>query len=235
MLRIALCDDEPEQINILKNHIIKILFHLLMEFDIFEFTSGDMLLNSYCRGAGYELVFLDISMTENNGINVAKQIHDIDRKVLIVFVTARADYVLKGYEARAFRYLLKPVNELMMEEVIKQALKEMQLVERGCINFKEKGENVRVDFDDIIYFEAQNHRILLVCTNAEHSFYDRLGDIEKRLAGKGFVRCQKGYLVNAAHIRRIGKAGILLDNGKILPVSSNYFKQTKEAFISTLR
>lgn len=235
MLRIAICDDEPEQIVLLKNHIIRILFRLDMDADIFEFTSGDALLKNSGAGQGFEVIFLDIKMKDNNGIETAKQIHEQDRKALVIFVTGRTEYMQMGYEARAFRYILKPASEPTIEEVIRQALKEIQLSERGCFRFKEKGGETRVDINDIIYFEAQNHRLNVICAKAVHSFYGRISDIEKQLSGKGFVRCQKGFLVNAVHIRRIGKTGILLDNGSMLPVSSNYLRQTKDTFISVLR
>lgn len=238
MLRIAICDDEPEQVELLKNHIIRILFHMDMDADIFAFTSGEALLKSCGAGSGFEIIFLDIKLNkpnERNGIETAKLIHERDRRALVVFVTGRAEYMQKGYEARAFRYLLKPASETVIEEVLRQALKEIQVTQRGSFTFREKAGETKVDIDDIIYFEAQNHRLRLVCTNATHGFYGRIGDIERQLSGRGFVRCQKGFLVNALHIRRIGKEGILLDSGSVLPVSSYYLRQTRDTFISVLR
>jgi two-component system, LytTR family, response regulator LytT len=115
------------------------------------------------------------------------------------------------------------------------ALTEMQINEQGCIRIKEKGEEVRVDLGDIVYFEAQNHKINLICANATHNFYGRLGELEQMLADKGFVRCQKGYLVNASRIRRIRRSEVLLDNGRTLPMSANYLRQTKDTFLSAMR
>jgi DNA-binding LytR/AlgR family response regulator len=142
---------------------------------------------------------------------------------------------LKGYEARAFRYILKPTNEEALFDVMSKALKEMQEDQENGIRFKEQGEDVKVDLGDILYFEAQNHKINLICSNATHNFYGRIGELEKRLSDKGFVRCQKGYLVNASRIRRIRRTEVLLDNGNTLPMSANYLRQTKDTFISALR
>ena len=235
MLRIAICDDEPEQIEILKNHIIRVLFRLNMDAPITAFGSGEALL-AYCKaGQGFEMIFLDISMANINGIDTAKLIHERDRKALVVFVTGSADYLQKGYEARAFRYLIKPATEAMIEDVLKQALRELQLIGHDFITIKEKGEEIRVDLSDIVYFEAQNHKLYLVCTSASHNYYGRIGELEKLLAGKGFVRCQKGFLVNAIRIRRIGSTEILLDNGMRIPVSSNYLRKTKDTFLTIVR
>lgn len=235
MFRIAICDDEPEQIEILRNHIIKALFRLDLDASISSFTLGEELLDGCRAGQGFELIFLDISLAGKDGIEAAKLIRELDRKALVIFVTGSAAYLTRGYEARAFRYVVKPVSESSVEDLMREALREMQLIENDCICFREKGEEIKVDISDIVYFEAQNHRICLSCVNATHSFYGRIGEIEKRLAGKGFVRCQKGYLVNATRIRRIGKSQVLLDNGRTLPVSSNYLRQTKDTFLTLLR
>lgn len=235
MFRIAICDDELEQIEFIRELIVRVLFHLNLDANIAGFTSGEALLRSYQSGEGFEIIFLDISLADDNGIDTAKLIREQDRKSLIIFVTGSTRYLQKGYEARAFRYLVKPATEAMIEEVLRQALREMQLIERDSICFKEKGEDIRVDLSDIIYFEAQNHKLSLICSNSTHHFYGRIGEVERRLSEKGFVRCQKGYLVNAVRIRRIGKSLILLDNGKTIPVSSNYLRQTKDTFISVVR
>ncbi len=235
MIRIAICDDEPEQIEIIRELIVRVLFHLNMDASISTFTSGEDLLRSYSAGQGFDIIFQDISLSDRDGIDTAISVRLRDRKALVIFITGSTSFLQKGYEARAFRYLVKPATEQMMEEVLKKAMMELQLIECDCIRFKEKGEEIRVDLSEIIYFEAQNHKLSLICSNATHNFYGRIGEVERHLSEKGFVRCQKGYLVNAVRIRRIGKSQILLDNGKTIPVSSNYLKQTKDTFISVLR
>lgn len=235
MLRIAICDDEWAQIEMLRNFLLRISFRLNMDMKISTFTHGEQLIESYDTNAGFEIIFLDIRLPGMNGVEVAKQIRQKDKRALVVFVSGRADYILKGYEARAFRYILKPASEDAIFDVMNKALLEMQGDEASGLRFKEKGEDVKVDLGDILYFEAQNHKINLICSNTTHNFYGRIGELEKRLSDKGFVRCQKGYLVNASRIRRIRRTEVLLDNGSILPMSANYLKQTKDIFISALR
>jgi DNA-binding LytR/AlgR family response regulator len=235
LIRIAICDDEPEQIEILREYLVRIQFRLNLDMLLSTFTEGRMLVGSIGAGEGYEIVFLDIRLRDMNGIEAAKRIRENDRNTLIVFVSGRTDYILKGYEARAFRFIVKPISESVIADVLNKAILEMQLNERGGIRFRENGENVKVDLGDIVYFESQNHKINVVCSNSTHMFYGRLRDIEKSLSDKGFVRCQKGYLVNAIRIRRIRKSEVMMDNGRTLPMSSNYLRQTKDTFISALR
>ena len=219
----------------MRDHLVRALFKLNMDIEIISHTSGAALLETMACGRGADIIFLDIRLGDSNGIDIAKRIREINKNVLIIFVTGRMDYIFKGYEVRAFRYVVKPVSLETVTNVLLQALKELQVNETGSIRFREKGEIVRVDLADIIYFEAQNHRVNAVCASSAHCFYGRLGELETRLADKGFARCQKGYLVNAVHIRRIGKSDILLDNGGTIPLSSNFSKNTKDKFITALR
>lgn len=235
MLRLVVCDDDKAQIELMRDHLVRALFRLNMDMEIASHTSGAALLEAFAGGQGADIIFLDIRLGDSNGIDIAKCIREINKNVLIIFVTGRMDYIFKGYEVRAFRYIVKPVSSETVADVLLQALRELQINDTGSIRFREKGEIVRVDLADIVYFEAQNHRIQAICTGAAHCFYGRLGELETNLSDKGFVRCQKGYLVNAVHIRRIGKSDILLDNGSTIPLSSNFSKSTKDKFIMALR
>lgn len=235
MLRLAICDDEREQIELLREYLVGAMFRLNLDMDISVFMSGAALLEAAKVGQVADILFLDIKLADSNGIAVANCIREKDRKTLIIFVSGRLDYILKGYEARAFRFIVKPINERTIADVMNQALKELQVDENNSIHFREKGEIIRENLADIIFLEAQNHKIKAVCSDTIHYFYGRLSELEKRLEGNGFVRCQKGYLVNAVRIIRIGKTEILLDNGMHIPLSSNFSRSTKEKFIRALR
>ena len=57
-----------------------------------------------------DLILLDINMPEMNGFELAKKIREINKKVLIFFLTDRTekDDRLKGFKVRANDYLSKP-------------------------------------------------------------------------------------------------------------------------------
>ena len=57
-----------------------------------------------------EVVFLDIGIKGQNGIECARILCDLDPKVKIIFATAHAEYMPEAFELYAFDYL---VNHLM--------------------------------------------------------------------------------------------------------------------------
>ena len=48
----------------------------------------------------------------------------------------------------------------------------------------------------------------------------------------GFLRIQKSYLVNMAHIRKLNYDKVLLDTGEILPVSQKNYAQIKSDYLN---
>ena len=68
----------------------------------------------------YDVIFLDISMRGQNGMELARQIREKEKDVILVFVTSDASYVFAGYEVGAYRYLMKPVDEEKLWEILKR-------------------------------------------------------------------------------------------------------------------
>jgi hypothetical protein len=57
-----------------------------------------------------------------------------------------------------------------------------------------------------------------------------IGGIEKSV-GSGFARCHRSYIVNLAHIRRITKTEVVMENGKAVPLSRRLYTAVNRAFI----
>ncbi len=70
------------------------------------------------------LILLDIELPGMDGITLGKQIREMDKDVFLVFVTSYIEYAVMGYEANAFRYLLKPLSEEVMRNLLIDIQKE---------------------------------------------------------------------------------------------------------------
>ena len=74
----------------------------------------------------YDVIFLDISMRGQNGMELARKIREKEKDVILVFVTSDASYVFDGYEVGAYRYLMKPVDHDILKDTVAAALKAWQ-------------------------------------------------------------------------------------------------------------
>ena len=77
--------------------------------------NGELGYREFVKGH-YDIVILDVMMPIKDGFNTAKDIRGIDKKVPIIFLTAKSmkEDTLKGFEIGADDYITKPFN---MEEL----------------------------------------------------------------------------------------------------------------------
>ncbi len=236
MLNIAICDDEKYICDFLHKSIIDCLAKTEIDGNITVFDDGSRLTEHYRSGQpAFDLIFLDITMKECDGMTAAKIIRTLDSKVMIVFVTSSAEYVFSGYEVRAFRYILKPELLHGFARVFTECLDELTKNGEIRFTFQRSSETVSIPISAILYFESDKRIINIKTVNEEYSFYGKLDDIEMQLKKQDFVRCHQSFLVNAKKISAVKQNEISLVTGETLPVSKRRAKETNEAFLWAMR
>ena len=56
----------------------------------------------------FDLIFMDIDLGIENGMEAAREIREFDRSTPIIFVTNLAQYAVQGYEVNALDFIVKP-------------------------------------------------------------------------------------------------------------------------------
>ncbi len=237
MINIAVCDDEKEIREYLTRQINDILAAEDLDGRVTAFADGAPLVREYNAGtAAYDLLFLDITMRVCDGMTAAKQIRALDGDVMIVFVTASAEYVFSGYEVRAFRYLLKPELKNGFAGVFRECLRELTRSNEFHYAFQTGNQTVSLAIKDILYFESDRRKISVKLTGGkEYSFYEKLDKVEEALKKHDFVRCHQSFLLNAKKISSLGAGEAELTDGTRVPVSKHRAKETNEAFLWAMR
>ncbi|HBN6114160.1 TPA: response regulator, partial [Clostridioides difficile] len=117
MIKIAVCEDEKETQLLIEDYLENILEDINIEYEIQKYLSGEDLLESNLKDI--DILLLDIKMEKLNGMDTARKIREVDNEMEIIFITSLIDYVQEGYEVRAYRYLLKPIE---LEDLKKHVL-----------------------------------------------------------------------------------------------------------------
>ena len=237
MLSIAVCDDEKAVCDYLKGAVLDLLAEADLDGRVTVFGDGAPLCESYETGAAdFDLILLDITMKNCDGLTAAKRVREFDRNVMIVFVTASAEHVFSGYEVRAFRYLLKPELLNGFAGVFRECLRELTKADEVRYSFQIGAETKSVPARDILYFESDRRKVTVRCTGGRsYSFYEKLDNVELALKKNDFVRCHQSFLVNAGRIGSIRQGELTLTDGSVIPVSKHRAKETNEAFLWALR
>lgn len=182
----------------------------------------------------YDMIFLDISMRGQNGMELARQIREKEKDVILVFVTSDASYVFAGYEVGAYRYLMKPVEAKKLWEILDYARAQKAAEEENYILVKKDSQSVRVNLRDVLYIEAQKHYVNLYLENEEPMtvkvvFAELLQEMQEK--SDTFLATHRSYAVNIDKVVRIGRTECTLSDGSSIPVSRSFYKAVNEAFI----
>ena len=135
MVKIGICDDQPEMRKPLRQILEQVLQLQGVEYLISESESGEE-LTAGISCLDIDILFLDIEMRSLDGIETAKLLRKKGMKGIIIFITAYPDFVFQGYEVHAFHYILKPYRKEKIEEVLRQALHEHGIFNSGKAGYK---------------------------------------------------------------------------------------------------
>ncbi|MCM1063158.1 MAG: LytTR family DNA-binding domain-containing protein [Eubacterium sp.] len=226
-MRIAICDDEAEYRHILRERILQHSLAWDYEAEIAEYADGSSLLAAVGE-KGADVYFLDIEMAEgsDDGIRTARELRRRGDGGLIVYVTGFIDYVQTGYEVRAFRYLLKSQIDRDLEQILGDIRKE--LTGDDFFSFRKNKEIRRVRLREVLYLESDRRLIRIKYDRGEETFYGSLDDVAEELAGKGFLRCHKSYLIHMDRVKHFSGEKVTLEDGSVLPISRSYGKEVRK-------
>lgn len=236
MLRIVICDDDQLFAEKLRNESRAIMKRLDTKASIHVMDSQENI--SEMLFAGYDLALLDVDFSDMGytGIDLAKMIRAASPKCVIVFVSNYIEYAPEGYEVQAFRYLLKSEIASKLETCLRDSLDRILEI-KETLSLKVGGEGVSILLQDILYIAAEDHNVVIYTRtsgeNSEKTYraYATLGEVEKKLEARGFLRIQKSYLVNMRRLQKFQCQQAVLDNGCILPVSEKTYAVQKKKYL----
>ena len=224
-MRVAICEDVPSE----ADQLLSILTELDCEHEITIFHTGEDLMAVFKPGE-FQLVFLDIRIGEENGVEIAKEIRAVDWKVQLVFTTHNKEYALECYETEPLHFLVKPVKTDDVDRVLqrcKTLFKQMvfPLIRNGELSVED------VMLENIMYIEANNRncRIHMVDEILESRMTIEELDAIFAKDQKEFCRCHRSYIVNLNHVRQVSR-DFYMKNGDIVYIRRGDVKLCEMTF-----
>lgn len=235
MIKVAVCDDEEIFGKRLHSIISQYLEEKKLFFEIDIFHSGAEFVALGAEMSKYQIVFLDINMDDLDGIETAKQLRTYCQDTYVVFVTAYLNYTLEGYKVEAIRYILKGTINFgdLVYEALDAICEKMRYVEKKEV-FDFKEGNREISMNRIVYIESNLHKLQFCVLESDYVSYtlsSTLNAIEGRFEENRFVRIHQSFLVNLNFIVSIANYKAYLQNGLMLPVAKNRFKDVREIFV----
>ncbi|CZR96439.1 MULTISPECIES: LytR/AlgR family response regulator transcription factor [Clostridioides] len=232
MINIAVCEDEKETQLLIVDYIENILKNISIEYEIKKYLSGEELLENNLKDI--DILFLDIKMEKLNGMDTARKIRKMGSEMEIIFITSLIDYVQEGYEVRAYRYLLKPIEFEELKKHMLTCIKDIETNKDSYIIIKNKSNTYKIYLNEIKYIEVQKKEMLIHTINKNFYIRYSLNKIEKELNLSRFIRCHKSFIVNLSHVENIKYNIAILESGEEVPISRYRYKEVKEKFLRFL-
>lgn len=222
MIKIAVCDDDSFFLKSFSMLIATVYNGNSSAIDCYNNPKD--LINSERR---YDLIFLDIGISEINGIELACNYRQ--NEAIIVFVTNMESLVFDAYnKTEAFGFIRKSNLREDFTSIIKKINKKVKSV--ATISVKNGNRIIKIRCSDIIYIEKSVNNVIIHTRNGIFSERKTISELEKILTQYGFERCHIGYLVNPDYIYCIDSTQIVLNNNEMIPLSRRNVKRLKSVF-----
>ncbi|MDM5221217.1 LytTR family transcriptional regulator DNA-binding domain-containing protein [Peribacillus sp. NJ11] len=196
-----------------------------------------------------DLVFLDIELAEGNGLQLAKQLAELDPAPSLIFATAYDEFALQAFELYAFDYLLKPYNENRIRQTLDKLMKlgknredgsrtgplasRTAVEQTGKLAVEIDDRIVLIDRDTILFIGLIEGKTIIKTGENEYKTGDPLIVLERKLDNRSFLRVHRGFIVNVIHISEIqpwfnSTYNLIMSDGSNIPVSRTYVKELKQ-------
>lgn len=196
-----------------------------------------------------DVIFLDIQLADESGIEIAAHINKLNHPPFIVFATAFDEYALQAFELNAVDYILKPFEEKRVLQTVEKLYKLIENQKQAIPflyqkhNFgNERSEKLAITIDekivivnisDILYIGTNEGKTVIAIENTKYTVSDSLVTFERKLQHSTIIRVHRAYLVNVDAIVEIepwfnSTYNIIMKDGEKVPVSRTYTKELKQ-------
>lgn len=227
--KIAVCDDSASD----RSYVLGMVERWASDTDnialINTFSSAEEFLFHYADESDYDILLLDIEMGEMDGVTLAKTLRRGNDTVQIVFITGYSDYISEGYEVSALHYLMKPLKEEKLRDVLNRATEKLAKNER-VLNLEVGGEMVRVPLYQISFAEVFGNYVTI---HAQTNVTVRMTLAELcEMLDERFLRVGRSAIVNLTKITRVTKTEIRLADGTTVPLPRGAYDGINRAIIN---
>jgi len=230
MLRIALCDDDPNFIQELQQSI--------MEWYQGSADSGNVSITKYSdshylartidSGSSFDVFFVDIEMPQMSGLELAEHIRTHLPAAMIIFLTSHSEFSMEGYKFGALRYIPKLDMARQLPEALTAAQAAFTKLENRFLTVRRYSDITRVPYQEIVYVRHVLRASQITTLNLGVIKDGRgLKEIHEQLGDERFIYIDRSTFVNLDHIRQIKGSEVILRNSEHLPISRQMLTQVK--------
>ena len=152
-LKIAICDDEKKDISKLQKYISQYNIKTDNNIMVSTYNSASKLLLDY-NNFSFDVVLLDIEMPNINGLDIARQLRDVDDDLFIVFTTSYPEYMHESFEIQPFQFLIKPISQMALFNLFNNIIKKINRNSKSIIIVDDENEKHFISLNSILFIAS---------------------------------------------------------------------------------
>lgn len=233
MIKIAFCDDEMEVLHQMNELLDRYQVERNEDITYAAFQSPFELLTEIEKGIRPDILFLDVVMPGQNGLDVAKEIRQYDTNMKIIFLTSSPEFAVESYTVGAYFYQLKPIWEESFFRLMDSVLSECEKKKKNSLILRSKDGITRIDLQQLEYCEVLGRKLLFHLENG--AVLESAGSLDD-LAGQlmqysNFFRPHRSFLVNMEYIQNISSRSIKMVNDAVIPIPHGKCSEIKNTYM----
>lgn len=178
-------------------------------------------------------VILDIEMPNLTGIQLAQSLTVLP---YLIFVTSHPHFATDAFDIDAVDYIIKPVTLPRLIRAIEKVRtlhniknntpnNEPQIDFKGTTSFfvKDKSSFVKIDYQQVMYFESLGDFITIYLTNGEKKLVlVNMKNLEQQISKTNFLRISRSIIINTHLITKITTEVVVINKNIQLNIGNTY-------------
>jgi two-component system LytT family response regulator len=222
-------DDEPHAIELLTEQLSQLYRNIHINATCSDWEEALSML----RSRSFDLLFLDISLSGKNIMDLLKLLPATDSE--IIFITAHEQYALEAFQFATSGYLLKPVSDAQLAQAVNKVISRIQTKRAAMqtaappaslndkIGIPNKCGIDYVNLSDILYFESVNKCTKIVTAKTEYISLSPLIKFKALTDSHSFLQVHRSFIINLNNILRYESSGvIIMSNKRDIPIARSF-------------
>ncbi|GBG95298.1 two-component system response regulator [Ligilactobacillus salitolerans] len=235
-MKILLVDDEPLARTELE-YLLK-QSRVLAQLDYQIFQAEDLKeAQTVLLKDRIDLIFLDISLNEENGFELADELKQLSYSPLIIFATAYDEYAVRAFNVDALDYVLKPFEQQRIDQALSKAVKTLHLEAEPekqppiseMLSIELADRNVLIKKDDLVAAEISEGVLTISTLNTDYTTKKTLAWLKEKMTDPKFMQVHRNALVNLERVKEIQPwfnhtSLLIMANGQKVQVGRSFQK-----------
>lgn len=233
MIQLAFCDDDPAVLQQLQTLLDQYRVERNQQLEATVFHSPVELLAKIEHGARFDILFLDVLMPGENGINTATEIRSYDKNVKIIFLTSSPEYAVQSYTVGAYFYQLKPIWAESFYRLMDSVLGTMEKAQTHSLILRCKSGITQIDLEKLEYCEVIHRTLFFHLSSGK--VLESIGNLDELYAQLepygSFLRPHRSYIINLDYVQKLSARAITMSCLTEIPLPRGKYNEVRDAFL----